>query len=225
MPCTEKAHSLKLPSPCLSPPVSDFTARLQVTGLPVIVDFYSDGCGPCRQVWPVNTRVCIKFHFVSTAQNSVMQTKQSSNLVWFAKFEPGLVTRAIPTGAVALLVAPQECAHKWLPSTRAGCPHLQAACRAVQEQGGVCKGGHQRKLPDSVRAADPQHRGWRRCDQANTRPRQTHRICARSCAAAGGADETDAGERGGTARGGGQKHGGEAAAGRTGVPGHTCSGT
>ena len=22
----------------------------QVTGLPVIIDFYSDGCGPCRQV-------------------------------------------------------------------------------------------------------------------------------------------------------------------------------
>lgn len=24
----------------------------EVTGLPVIIDFYSDGCGPCRQVRP-----------------------------------------------------------------------------------------------------------------------------------------------------------------------------
>jgi len=31
------------------------------TGLPVIVDFYSDGCGPCRQIAPVYKQVAKQY--------------------------------------------------------------------------------------------------------------------------------------------------------------------
>lgn len=33
----------------------------EVTGLPVVIDFYSDGCGPCRQVAPIYKKMAEQY--------------------------------------------------------------------------------------------------------------------------------------------------------------------
>ena len=50
------------------------------TGLPVIVDFYSDGCGPCRQIAPVYKQVAKQYEgkavFVKVNMNTQHQLAQ-----------------------------------------------------------------------------------------------------------------------------------------------------
>ena len=96
--------------------------RPQVTGLPVIVDVYSDGCGPCRQVSGEGVRAAA------------------------GHLKLRLCCRGGPCGRAFVFVDSVR--------ARAGGAHLQADGRAVQGQGCVCQGRHQRQLPNCFLAAD-----------------------------------------------------------------------
>lgn len=56
----------------------------EVTGLPVIIDFYSDGCGPCRQVAPVYKQLAEQYKdkavFAKVDINANYQTASSQQI-------------------------------------------------------------------------------------------------------------------------------------------------
>ena len=75
--CTRTSHTLARPrAHCTFANCLPITR--DVTGLPVIVDFYSDGCGPCRMIAPVYKALSKEFKgraiFTKVDTNRNMET-------------------------------------------------------------------------------------------------------------------------------------------------------